>query len=206
MPETRRKDDPEFREWAVRIVRETGKPVAEVARDLGIHAGTLGEQGPPRPGRRETPPRWTLATCAGSSVRTPSCGWSVRSSSDPWSCESRRRRDERGVVRRRPEDRSRCATVISCRALEVSESWFYKWRHRPPIASPAAPEAPWGRPEHRGRWGLCLWRSCRLLGRYPECATVLSIPSGCSCCAFVETVVGCGLGILGAENGFQWPL
>jgi transposase-like protein len=26
----------------VRIVRETGKPVAEVARDLGIHAGTLG--------------------------------------------------------------------------------------------------------------------------------------------------------------------
>jgi transposase len=26
----------------VRIVTETGKPIAEVARDLGIHAGTLG--------------------------------------------------------------------------------------------------------------------------------------------------------------------
>jgi transposase len=26
----------------VRIVRETGKPVAQVARDLGIHEGTLG--------------------------------------------------------------------------------------------------------------------------------------------------------------------
>ena len=42
MPEKRRKYDPEFREGAVRIVRETGKPVAQVARDLGVHEGTLG--------------------------------------------------------------------------------------------------------------------------------------------------------------------
>jgi transposase len=41
MPE-RRKYDAEFREGAVTIVRETGKPIAEVARDLGIGAGTLG--------------------------------------------------------------------------------------------------------------------------------------------------------------------
>ena len=32
----------EFKEGAVRIVRETGKPIAQIARDLGIHAGTLG--------------------------------------------------------------------------------------------------------------------------------------------------------------------
>ena len=42
MPETRRRFDPDFKEGAVRIVRETGKPIAQVARDLGIHDGTLG--------------------------------------------------------------------------------------------------------------------------------------------------------------------
>ena len=49
MPDSRRKFDPEFREGAVRIVRETGKPIAQiatlgnwVAKDRAEHEGTQG--------------------------------------------------------------------------------------------------------------------------------------------------------------------
>jgi len=45
MAEARRKFDQEFRVGAVRIVRESGKPVARVARELGINEGTLGNWG-----------------------------------------------------------------------------------------------------------------------------------------------------------------
>jgi transposase len=41
MGETRRKFDQDFKEGAVRLVRETGKPIAQVARELGIVPGTL---------------------------------------------------------------------------------------------------------------------------------------------------------------------
>jgi transposase len=40
MPGHRRKFSPQFK--AVQMVISTGKPIAEVARDLGIHDGTLG--------------------------------------------------------------------------------------------------------------------------------------------------------------------
>jgi transposase-like protein len=42
LPEYRRKFSPQFKAEAVQMVIETGKPIAEVARDLGIHEGTLG--------------------------------------------------------------------------------------------------------------------------------------------------------------------
>lgn len=37
-----RKYDPDFRQGAVRLVFETGKPIAQVARELGVNDGTLG--------------------------------------------------------------------------------------------------------------------------------------------------------------------
>jgi transposase len=40
--DTRRKFDEDFRNGAVRIVWETGKPIAQVARELGVNEGTLG--------------------------------------------------------------------------------------------------------------------------------------------------------------------
>ena len=42
MAEIRRKFDRDFQQGAVRLVLETGKPIAQVARDLGVNAGTLG--------------------------------------------------------------------------------------------------------------------------------------------------------------------
>ena len=39
MAETRRKFDQDFKEGAVRLVRETGKLIAQVAGDLGINDG-----------------------------------------------------------------------------------------------------------------------------------------------------------------------
>ncbi|QGK70227.1 transposase [Allosaccharopolyspora coralli] len=41
MGNKRRRFDPEFRAGAVRIVAETGKPVAQVARELGVSSYTL---------------------------------------------------------------------------------------------------------------------------------------------------------------------
>ena len=42
MSQKRTKYDRQFREGAVRIVEETKKPIAAVARDLGVNEGTLG--------------------------------------------------------------------------------------------------------------------------------------------------------------------
>lgn len=42
MTEHRRKFSPQFRAEAVQMVIETGKPIAEVSRDLGIHDAPWG--------------------------------------------------------------------------------------------------------------------------------------------------------------------
>ena len=45
MSEKRVKYDRGVRAGAVRIVNETGRPIAEVARGLGVNEGTLGNWG-----------------------------------------------------------------------------------------------------------------------------------------------------------------
>jgi transposase-like protein len=42
MPEKRRQYEQESKEGAVRIVRESGRSIAQIARDLDINAGTSG--------------------------------------------------------------------------------------------------------------------------------------------------------------------
>jgi transposase len=42
MPERRRKFSPEFKDEAVKMVIETSRPIAEVARELDVNEGTLG--------------------------------------------------------------------------------------------------------------------------------------------------------------------
>ena len=75
MSETRRKFDPEFRCGAVRIVRDTGKPIAQVARDLGINVGTLANWGTP-PGVLSQLRSWPLRTVS-YGPRSLRCRWSA---------------------------------------------------------------------------------------------------------------------------------
>lgn len=42
MAENRRKYSPEFKEEAARMVVESDRPIAEVAREIGVNEGTLG--------------------------------------------------------------------------------------------------------------------------------------------------------------------
>jgi transposase-like protein len=42
MPEQRRQFSPQFKAEAVQMDIESGRPIAQVARDLGIHDGALG--------------------------------------------------------------------------------------------------------------------------------------------------------------------
>ncbi|WKX68591.1 transposase [Streptomyces sp. XD-27] len=99
MAEKRRKFEPEFREGALRIVAETGRPVAEVAKDLGINETTLASwisrskrTGAALQGQADSAVRSarSWSGCGGRMRTRPSASgswrWSVMCSNAAWSC------------------------------------------------------------------------------------------------------------------------
>ncbi|MFD5513809.1 transposase [Streptomyces sp. NPDC127051] len=135
-----------FREGAVRIVLEAGKSAAVVARDLGVHEGTL--------------QAWVHRARARARADAEAAGGLSESGREELRrlrVESSRQRKEiagpgmeRGVLERSVvlwvkggvevtvagfmagQGAGRhVPRTVACRALEVSESWFCKWRRRP---------------------------------------------------------------------------
>jgi Transposase len=84
-PRSRRQFTAEFKRDAVDLVRSSDRPIAEIARELGIYDSTLGNWvRQDRIDRRETGlPATSRPGCERSSARTPRCGWSVTCSNEP---------------------------------------------------------------------------------------------------------------------------
>jgi len=80
MSEHRRKFSKQFRAEAVQMVIETSRPIAEVARDLGVNHGTLGDwvkawrDEHPEPSTAVSPV--DRARVKELKMRTDGCGWS----------------------------------------------------------------------------------------------------------------------------------
>ncbi|MEV1328422.1 IS3 family transposase [Micromonospora costi] len=140
MAETRRQFDPEFRAGAVRIVRETGKSIAQVARDLGINDSTLANWvKKDREARGEAPAgglsedeRAELAR-----FRRENAELAMERDDSPQAIRGPVGEGSDGPVsvaafiasQRTEHD---VPHAVACRALGVSQSWFYKWRDRQP--------------------------------------------------------------------------
>src|SRR5688572_3399877 len=108
MPEIRKKYDREFREGAVRIVEETGKPIAQVARAREARDGTEGLS----TGDIEELKRLRAENAELRMERDVGEGG-----------------DEVSVAGFIADQRTfyRVPHTITCALLGVSLSWFYKW-------------------------------------------------------------------------------
>jgi hypothetical protein len=94
----RRQFTAEFKHDAVELVRTTGRPIAEITRELGIWDSTLGnwvKQARIGAGEQEGLTSDERARLASWSRRTPACGWSVTCPNEP---------SPSGSARRRPSD------------------------------------------------------------------------------------------------------
>src|SRR3954468_5112395 len=138
MPEIRKRYDREFREGAVRIVEETGKPIAQVARDLGVNEGTLGNW----VARAREAREGTEGLSAGDIEELKRLR-GERRAADGARCPQAiggpvgEGGDEVSVARFIADQRTnyRVPHTLTCALLGVSLSWFYKWLERPPTPS-----------------------------------------------------------------------
>src|SRR4051795_2177254 len=134
MPEIRKKYDREFREGAVRIVEETGKPIAQVARDLGVNEGTLGNWVAKAREAREG----TEGLSAGDIEelkRLRAENAELRMERDVLGGPLGRRGDGPVAVAAfiaAQREQHQVPHATACRALGVSPAWFHKWRHGDP--------------------------------------------------------------------------
>jgi transposase-like protein len=139
MTEHRRKFSPQFKAEAVQMVISTGRPIAEVARDLGIGDGTLGNW--VNAWRRENPePDQPLSPVERARVKE-------------LEDEVRRLRMENeflkssSLLRAGAAVAERCAVIDTekanykiawmCRLLGVPRSSYYAWRNRAGTATTA---------------------------------------------------------------------
>ena len=161
MGETRRKFDADFREGAVRLVRETGKPIAQVARDLGINEGTLGNwvnadrrrrgEGDGALGEDE---RAELARLRKENAELAMRCDVLKRSVALWVSDAMGTVAVAAFIAAQRADHG-IPHAVACRALGVSESWFYKWKHgdRSAAAGAPGPAESRDRPAVRGAQG-----------------------------------------------------
>ncbi|MBM7808088.1 transposase-like protein [Geodermatophilus bullaregiensis] len=132
MPEQRRKFSPQFKAEAVQMVLETGKPIAEVARDLGINEGTLGMGAylaPRESGAVDGINSGGACACEGNGRRNP-----------PAAAGERVPKKGGGLLRADATVAERCALIhaekdtyditFMCRFMGVPRSTYYAWTNR----------------------------------------------------------------------------
>ena len=128
MPEKRKKYDREFREGAVRIVEETNKPIAQVARDLGVNEGTLGNWFQRARAAREGHGELSMDGVE-ELKRLRAEVAELRMEREAIRGPVGEGGDEVSVARFIADQRTnyRVPHTITCLLLGVSLAWFYKW-------------------------------------------------------------------------------